>query len=225
MIFLSALLVAPLLCADPVTDRVFKPELLPAKAARPMAFVPAGWMLERQAAGDLNADKRPDQVLLLVERPSAAPDAKRERAVVVLLAEPTGQFRRVGAAGAVLPCVGCDETAAGTDGVPELAISKGQVSLRHIAGNAQTTDRTLRFRYESTADRVRLVGEDHIRSSRQVLDTTVRHTDFLTGQQQTERIYADPKAQGSTRQLTSRSTATVPTAPRYLEDLNLNTLL
>lgn len=202
------------------TDQVFKADMLPAKAARPMAFVPAGWLLERQVAGDLNADKRPDQVLLLVERPSDAPDAKRERAVVVLLAEPAG-FRRVGAAGAVVPCVGCAETSVGADGVPEMAISKGQLSIRHIAGNAQTVDMALFFRYEPTASRVRLVAQHHVKSNRKGIDTTVRHSDFLTGQQVTERIYADPNDKGGTRQLTSRKEAKVPTTPRFLEDLKL----
>ncbi|WP_400191800.1 hypothetical protein [Hymenobacter sp. B81] len=213
----SGLLLAP-------SEPVFKADLLPQKGSRAVAFVPAGWMLERQAAGDLNADKRPDQVLLLVERPSGAPDAHRERALVVLLAEPTGQFRRVGAAGGVLPCLGCAETSAGADGIPEISIAKGGLSVRHIAGNDQTMDLTLRFRYEPTAGRVRLVGEDHIKSSRVKLDTRVRHTDFLTGQQQTDHIYADPNDKAGTRQLTSRSTAKVPTTPVYLEDVSAQNL-
>lgn len=218
---LPALLIGLAAPAEP--GPVFKAELLPAKAPRPTAFIPTGWMLEKQLSGDLNGDSRPDPVLMLVERPSAtAPEARRERALVVLLAEPTGQFRRVAASGTALYCTGCFQSDRGTGGAPELSISKGVLSVRHISGAQQTTDLTQRYRYEAKADRVQLVGESQLLSSRLKLDTTVRRLDYLTGQEQIEHITADPADPSGARQVVTRKEGKVPTKPRYLEDVNVN---
>ncbi|GAB2953472.1 hypothetical protein GCM10027048_18310 [Hymenobacter coalescens] len=204
---------------------VFKAELLPAKAARPVAFIPTGWLLEKQVSGDLNGDNRPDPVLMLVERPSpTAPEARRERALVVLLAGTDGQFRRVAASGTALYCTGCFESDRGAGGTPELSIVKGVLSVRHVSGVQQTLDLTQRYRYEPTTGRVQLVGENTILSSRLKLDTTFKRTDYLTGQQQIEHITADPSDKSGAKQTVNRKEAKVPTTPRYLEDVNVSDL-
>lgn len=209
--------------AEPAS--AFKAEMVPAKAVRPAAFIPNGWMLEKQLSGDLNGDGRPDPVLMLAERPSpTAPEAKRDRALLVLLSEPSGQFRRVAASGTVLYCTGCFESERGTGGTPELSLSKGQLSIRHISGAKQTLDVTQRFEYDKATDRMRLVAESLLLSSRQKLDTTAKRTDYLTGQQQTERITLDPSDPSGTKQLVTRKDAKVPTTPRFLEDVHVSNL-
>ncbi|OON68828.1 hypothetical protein B0919_11655 [Hymenobacter sp. CRA2] len=212
--------------STPEPGPVFKADMLPAKAVRPAAFIPNGWMLEKQLNSDLNGDNRPDPVLMLVERPSpTAPEARRERALVVLLAEANGQFRRVAASGAALYCTGCfasDRTAAG---MPELSITKGVLAVRHVSGVDQTLDLTQRYRFESETGRVRLIGESLMLSSRLKLDTTYKRTDYLTGQQQTEHITADPADKSGAKQLVTRKDGKVPTAPRYLEDVKVGDLM
>lgn len=206
--------------AEPVP--VFKPDMVPAAAPRTAAFIPAGWMLEKQVSGDLNADNRPDAVLMLVERPSAtAPEARRERALVVLLNESTGQLRRVAASGTALYCTGCfasDRTV-----TPDISISKGTLAVRHISGATQTLDLSQRYRFED--GRVRLVGETVTQSSRLKLDTTYKRTDYLTGQQTTEHITADPADASGAKQLVARKDAKVPTTPRFLEDVKAGDLV
>ncbi|GAB3838989.1 hypothetical protein [Hymenobacter jeollabukensis] len=221
-LFTSLLIgLAGLSTPTPEPGPVFKPEMVPTTAVRTAAFVPTGWLLEKQISGDLNGDNRPDPVLMLVERPSAsAPEARRERALVVLINEPSGQLRRVAASGTALYCTGCfnsDRTAA-----PDLAITKGTLAVRHLSGVAQTLDVTQRYRFE--AGRVRLVGESVMQSSRLKLDTTYKRTDYLTGQQQTEHIVADPADPNGAKQLVTRKEAKVPTAPRFLEDVNVASL-
>jgi hypothetical protein len=202
------------------TKPAFNAALLPAKAARTAAFIPTGWLLERQISGDLDGDQRPDPVLMLIERPSpTAPEAQRERALVVLLADNTGQLRRVAASGTVLYCTGCHGSASDASGTPQLTIKNGTLAIRHVAGTTETLELTQRFRYEPAAGRMRLIGEDQTRNERGTVKTTLKRTDYLTGQQQTERIYPDPNDKSGTRQLTSRTETKVPTTPRYLEDV------
>ncbi|MCC3158294.1 hypothetical protein LJ737_13680 [Hymenobacter sp. 15J16-1T3B] len=212
---------AGLTTPNPESGPAFKADMVPATATRATAFVPAGWLLEKQISGDLNGDNRPDPVLMLVERPSAsAPEARRERALVVLINEPTGQLRRVATSGTALYCTGCfasDRTVA-----PDLAISKGTLSVRHLSGVEQSLDVTQRYRFDN--GRVRLVGESVMQSSRLKLDTTYKRTDYLTGQQQTEHIVADPADPSGAKQLVTRKEAKVPTAPRFLEDVNVASL-
>jgi hypothetical protein len=227
MTFLFTSLLAGLasLTTPPETVTGFKADMVPAKAVRPAAFIPAGWLLEKQVTGDLNGDNRPDPVLMLVERPSpSAPELRRQRALVVLIAEPSGQFRRVAASGTALYCTGCFESDRGNGGAPELSISKGVLSVRHVSGAQQTLDLTQRYRYEPGADRVRLISDNVLQSSRLKLDTTVKRTDYLTGQQQVEHITADPADASGAKQLFSRKDGKVPTAPRYLEDIKVGDL-
>lgn len=221
-LLLTTLLASLPLAVNPAEPApVFKADMVPAAAPRSAAFIPVGWMLEKQVAGDLNGDNRPDAVLMLVERPSpSAPEARRERALVVLLNEPTGQLRRVAASGTALYCTGCfasDRTA-----TPDISIVKGTLTVRHLSGATQTLDLSQRYRFEN--GRVRLVGESVTQSSRLKLDTTSRRTDYLTGQQQIEHITSDPADASGTKQLVTRKDAKVPTTPRFLEDVQAGEL-
>ncbi|RTQ46266.1 hypothetical protein EJV47_22315 [Hymenobacter gummosus] len=225
MIFLFTALLAALHGPSTPADvtSTFRADMVPAKGVRTAAFIPTGWMLEKQISGDLNGDSRPDPVLMLAERPSpTAPEAKRERALVVLLSEPSGQFRRVAASGTALYCTGCFDSDRGTSGTPELSIVKGVLSVRHISGVQQTVDLTQRYQFDKATDRVRLVAENLLLSSRLKLDTTAKRTDYLTGQQTTERITSDPADASGTKQLVTRKDAKVPTTPRYLEEVNVS---
>ncbi|KUG09705.1 hypothetical protein [Solirubrum puertoriconensis] len=220
---IAAALLGPLQVTLAQAATPFDPAALPAKAARTAAFVPTGWLLERQISGDLNGDKRADPVLVLVERPSpTAPEARRERAVVVLLADATGQMQRVAASGKVLYGIGGPDLLVSSDKIPEIKIDKGVLTVRHISGTEQNLEFTHRFSYEPSTSKMRLVGEEQIKSNRQTLDTTIKTTDYVTGKQRSERVFRDPADPAGQRQLTSRKDVTVPTATkRYLEDVDV----
>ncbi|AYA37035.1 hypothetical protein D3Y59_08190 [Hymenobacter oligotrophus] len=207
----------------PSAPAAFEPTALPAKAARTAAFVPTGWLLERQVSGDLNGDKRADPVLVLIERPSTtAPEARRERAVVVLLADAAGQLQRVAASGRVLYGSGGPDPLISADKMPEIKVENGMLVVRHLSGTEQNLEFTHRFAYDTGSKKMRLASEEQIKSNRQTLDTTIRSSDYLAGKQRTERVYRDPADPDGRRQLTSRKDATLPKAPkRYLEDVDV----
>ncbi|UYZ60982.1 hypothetical protein [Hymenobacter latericus] len=220
---LAAALLGPLQTKPAQAAIAFDAASLPTKAARTAAFVPTGWLLERQISGDLNGDKRADPVLVLVERPSpTAPEARRERAVVVLLADAAGQLQRVAASGQLLYGIGGPDLLISSDKMPDVKVEKGALVVRHISGTEQNLELTHRFSYDTGTNKMRLVGEEQIRSNRQTLDTTIKSTDYLTGKQRSERVYRDPADPAGQRQLTSRKDVTLPkTAKRYLEDVDV----
>src|SRR5688572_1397413 len=68
---------------------------VPVRGARAEAFIPAGWKIAEQVAGDLNGDGRADRVLHLVPRDASSRSAgdildpgPYTHALVILLAEP-----------------------------------------------------------------------------------------------------------------------------------------
>ena len=135
---------------------VFDPSKVPAEGARAEEFAPAGWKIDARAAGDLNGDGRPDQVLQLVPRDYdtegvvAAPEAQ---AFLILLSTDGGRLRRAALTTKLLvsyvPQYGLD-----------LKISRGVLVVNQNYGMTQVSDLTHRFRYDASSGRFLLVGKD-----------------------------------------------------------------
>lgn len=185
--------------------------------------MPVGWQLEQQVAGDLNADHRPDAVLMLVEQPVADKATKdenglrRSRTLVVLLTQADGTLRRVGLGTKALYCTRCfpqlDYTQIGT---PAITIRQGQILVQHTSGSSQVLAQTQRYRYEPASTRMRLVGEDYRRLDRPAAKFVSATTDFQTGQQVVRR-----GPSGRDAPTPAPITRTVKVLPQYLEDVNL----
>src|SRR5947209_18857033 len=81
---------------------------IPAVAGAVNNFVPAGWKIEEQVAGDLNGDTVPDYALKLVEdKPAKDKDdtaTERQRALVILLRNKDGKLARAAITDRLLQC-------------------------------------------------------------------------------------------------------------------------
>ncbi|KAA9332465.1 hypothetical protein F0P96_13420 [Hymenobacter busanensis] len=143
------------LTAQPATPPLLDPKRVPLTAKKPADFVPAGWQLEQQLSGNLNADARPDRVLMLVEKATINDNSvDRNRALLVLLAQPDGSLKRVGVGPKALYCTGCFGALAGPEGgTPELSFDRGSLLVEHMAGSRFMTVQTQRFRYETASGR------------------------------------------------------------------------
>lgn len=196
---------------------------VPLTGRRTADFVPAGWVLERKLGGDLNADQRPDSVLVVIEQPEIGRAIKDEsglahnRALVVLLTQPDGTLLRVGVGANALLCDQCfwqqDYTETGT---PAITIRQGAILVRHSTGAGQVLTQTQHYRYERPTGRIRLVREDYNRLDRPDARFVGTATDLLTGRQLVRRGKSEQAAQIGKPAI---RTGQVP--PLYLEDVNL----
>lgn len=153
-------------------------------------FVPAGWVLEEQVAGDLDGDAVSDLALKLIQqKPAGAKDdeiVERQRALVVLLRGQDGGLRRAGAAGKVLQCTSCGGAFYGVVEAPaEVKIERGVIVVKQEFGSREVTEHTYRFRYDAAAARFVLIGFDSTTRDRLTATVTQESTNFLTGRKVT----------------------------------------
>ena len=164
----------------------FDPALVPASAADPARFVPPGWTLEAQVAGDLNGDAVPDLALTLIEAGSASPaDAairSRSRALVVVSGrEPDGLHRRLAVTGRLLQCTGCGGAFYGVVDAPAtVRIDRGVLIVEQDGGSRELVDTRYRFRWDRGSGRFALIGLDVDASDRATGATVSESTNLLT---------------------------------------------
>lgn len=165
------------------------PPTLPASAASPAGFVPAGWQIAQQVAVDLNRDGRPDAVLLLQpDAPAPGTGRSPERVLAVLLQQ-RGSWALAGQNARLVPQVDLatqeDPLANGeltplptrpAQGPGGFSLSLG---LTSTAGSYESALLTYRFRLDGRC--VRLVGHDRLQTHRATLDTLDTRINFLTG--------------------------------------------
>lgn len=149
-------------------------------------FVPAGWVLEGQVAGDLNGDAVPDLALKLIqEKPAGAKEdeiVERQRSLVVLFRSRDGDMRRAGVADKVLQCTSCGGAFYGVVEAPvEVKIERGVIVVKQDFGSREITEHTYRFRHDPAAGRFVLVGFDSTSRDRLTGTVTRESTNYLTG--------------------------------------------
>ena len=168
----------------------FDKSKLPEAGRAAADFVPAGWALEEQIAGDLNGDAVPDLALKLVqEKPAGAKEGEiveRQRALVVLFKGQDGALRRAGVADKVLQCTSCGGAFYGVVDAPaEVKIERGVIVVSQDFGSREGTEHTYRFRYEPAEGKFILVGFDSTTRDRLTGTVTQESTNFLTGRKVT----------------------------------------
>lgn len=189
---------------------------IPAEARDVSGFVPPGWKIEEKVAGDLNGDAVPDYALKLVEdKPAKTADdmpTERGRALVVVLAGKDGRLARAGVADRLLQCTRCGGAFYGVVEAPaDVTIAKGVLAVKQDHGSRDVTETTYRFRYDSAAGRLALIGFDLSDNDRLTANTVTESTNYLTGLRITTRSR-------NGRDKTSR--AQVPRTKTYIEQVD-----
>lgn len=165
--------------------KMLDPTRVPLEAARVEEFAPRGWKIHSQAKGDLNNDGRVDVALILFDQSldDAMPRSvdNPQPALVIVFATEQNRWRRVGINPRLI--VSDDSGFAPL----RLEIKNGVVILRqeeqsNISENTNDYAYIDRFRYEPTADRFLLIGEDDENSQRGAASDGIRVSDnYLTG--------------------------------------------
>jgi hypothetical protein len=158
---------------------------VPLEAARVEEFAPRGWKIHSQARGDLNGDGRIDAALILFDQSlnDATPRSvdNPSPALVIVFATEQDRWRRAGINTRLI--VSDDSSFAPL----RVEIKNGVVILRQeeqsdISENTNDYAYTYRFRYEPTADRFLLIGEDDANTQRDAASDGIRVSDnYLTG--------------------------------------------
>ena len=185
---------------------------LPLVASLPSAFVPKGWVLEDAVTADLNGDQRPDKVLALQQGEVADFLSGGPRALVLLLGQADGTWRRA----AYAPHVLLEPTDFGPrTGRPHLSVAKGVLRIQQDGGSRYYISRTQLFRLVPQTGRCRFVGEERkaVDSNGNGLSASYS-TNLLTGKQ---LIVTD--AGGETYRPKSRQLK-LHLKPLYIEDIN-----
>jgi hypothetical protein len=185
-------LVSPAL-SSPQEERVnIDKSRIPMEAKSINDFVPPGWKLEEQVAGDLNGDASPDYALKLVEDKPAKTDdgdaSERQRALVIVLKNKDGGLSRAAVTDRLLQCTRCGGAFYGVMESPAtVKIEKGVLTVEQDHGSREMTDLTYRFRYEPGSNRFALIGFDIRSNDRLTADVVTESTNYLTGMRVTYR--------------------------------------
>ena len=177
---------------------------IPARADDVKKFVPPGWKIEQQVAGELNGDSVPDYALKLVEdkpaKNSEEVATERQRALVILVQETGSQLVRVGVADKLLQCTSCGGAFYGVDDSPaEVTIEKGVIVVQQGHGSNNITNTTYRFRYDPITQRIVLIGFDYTNADRGMAQDISESTNYLTGVRTVSRNTGERILNRSTR--------------------------
>ncbi len=145
---------APLLLTLFAVTTFAKPlEGVPSNGAVAADFAPKGWVVESSLQGDLNGDKTPDVVAVLIQEG----DGDRSRALLWLHGAEKG-FTLVDSNVGLVACFSCLGMKGG-DAKPDLEIKKKVLIVTQWGGSRESYGATHRFRLEKGV--VRLIGVDH----------------------------------------------------------------
>ncbi|MBS1811702.1 MAG: hypothetical protein JST84_26310 [Acidobacteria bacterium] len=204
------------------TRKDIDPKMIPQSGATTKEFIPKGWKLQDEQAGDLNGDGLPDAVLQLIQDLPNPKDEflERSRALLVLFKTSDGKYMRAAVAAKVLMCAGCGGMLGGTGDSPaaDVKIEKGVLIVSQLSGAREATDLLQRFRYNPQTKQFLLIGQDINSYDRLVGNSEVVSTNFLTGKQITERRKLDKK--GEKELLISKTSKTVPKLAKTIEQVD-----
>lgn len=136
-------------------------------------FAPKGWVVEATLEGDLNGDKTPDLVVVLIQEG----EGDRSRALLWLHGAAKG-FTLVDSNVGLVACFSCLGMKGG-DAKPELEIKKKVLIVTQWGGSRESYGAVHRFRLEKGV--VRLIGVDHSDMDTMTGAQNTRSENLLTG--------------------------------------------
>ena len=165
---------------------------IPATADTAAAFVPAGWKIEEQIAGDVTDDGKADVLLKLIQdKPSTDKDGgmvERGRALVILIGTDISKFRLGAVTDKLLQCATCGGAFYGASDAPaNVKIEKGVIIVQQDHGSRWVTDTTYRFRYDEQPSMFILIGFDYSSNDRAAGGGATESTNYLTGKRITTK--------------------------------------
>ena len=182
----------PPFCFAQETRNLISKAKVPAEADRVEKFAPAGWKIEEQVSGDLNADSVPDYALKLVEDKPAKDSediaTERQRALVIVLQKEGRKLYRAAVADKLLQCTRCGGAFYGVSESPaNVKIEKGVLVVDQDHGSRNLTNTTYRFRYDAASQQFILIGFDYADADRATANVNSESTNYLTGVRITTR--------------------------------------
>jgi hypothetical protein len=183
---------------------------IPPTADKLSGFVPAGWKIEQQINGDVNADGVADNLLKLVEdKPSEDKEGvkiDRARALVVVLKGADGKLMNAAVADKLLQCTGCGGAFYGVVDAPaDVKIEKGVIIVDQDHGSRTVSGMTFRFRFESATGKFLLIGFDYRSGDRATGDAASESTNYVTGARITIQSAGKGKKDSVTRSQVSKT--------------------
>ena len=211
---LALLFLTPSAASPQQRKLLLTPSSIPLTAKTPRQFVPPGWIVEEQIAGDLNRDSLPDIVLKLAQSKASGSEvgaAERRRALVILFRGKNDQLRRAAIAERVLQCVACSGALDGKKAAPaQIAIAKGILIVKQERGSENVVRQTYRFRHEKRSGKFLLIELDLASRDRASGELVEQNTNFPTGEKTVTKSRFDEGLQkfvvkSSTRTKVSKS--------------------
>jgi hypothetical protein len=183
---IAAILFVPDLAAAQDEGAQLDASKVPATASKLGGFVPAGWKIEEDVAGDLDQDGVADHVLKLIEdKPGTDKDGTaidRSRAMVIVLTGKDGVLHKAAVSDKLLQCTGCGGAFYGVSEAPaNVSISKGVIVVEQDYGSRWVTEMTFRFRYDARSSMFALIGFDFASRDRAEGGGASESTNYLTG--------------------------------------------
>jgi hypothetical protein len=153
-------------------------------------FIPEGWKIENNVAGDLNNDGKADHAITMIEeKPETDKDGapvERSRGLVIVFGQKDGKLTKAAVADRLLQCPNCGGAFYGAGKAPaNVSIEKGVLVIQQDHGSRWVTDTTYRFRYDEQPAMFILIGFDYSSRDRNNGTSASESTNYVTGKRVT----------------------------------------
>lgn len=189
---------------------------VPAKGKVIEDFIPAGWVLENQTAGDLNGDGKDDLALRIIK---LGKRGDLPRSLVVLLNTKTG-WQRLAMADNLFFCDGCG----GVLGDIRMQIRKQVLITNQLVGSRDAIDISHSFWIDRKSGKLVCIGEDLSPYDRAGGNSITDSRNFLTGKRIIQRYRGNPRGGILDPELVKTENLKVSKKLRSIESMNFEAI-
>lgn len=189
---------------------------VPAKGKVIEDFIPAGWVLENQTAGDLNGDGKDDLALRIIK---LGKRGDLPRSLVVLLNTKTG-WQRLAMADNLFFCDGCG----GVLGDIRMQIRKQVLITNQLVGSRDAIDISHSFWIDRKSGKLVCIGEDLNPYDRANGNSITDSRNFLTGKRIIQRYRGNPRGGILDPELVKTENLKVSKKLRSIESMNFEAI-